>query len=77
MKICLYNPLHELEFVQNESTAFIYSIDNVQSVRKLGRHCKMKPRSQAFHSTRGRGGKTLVQAGHMSSTFWEITKIHG
>ena len=36
-----------------------------------------QPRNQAFPSMRGRGGKTLVQAGHVSPRFWEITKIHG
>ena len=36
-----------------------------------------QPRSQALSSMRRRGGKTLVQAGHVSPRFWEITKIHG
>ena len=32
-----------------------------------------QPRTQALSTTRLAGGKTLVQAGHVSSRFWEIT----
>jgi hypothetical protein len=32
-----------------------------------------QPRTQALSTTRLAGGKTLVQAGHMSPRFWEIT----
>ena len=36
---------------------------------------RSQPRSQALSSMRRRGGKTLVQAGHVSPRFWETTKI--
>jgi hypothetical protein len=32
-----------------------------------------QPRTQALSTTRLAGGKTLVQAGHVSPRFWEIT----
>jgi hypothetical protein len=32
-----------------------------------------QPRTQALFTTRLAGGKTLVQAGHVSPRFWEIT----
>ena len=35
---------------------------------------RSQPRSQAFPPC---GGKTLVQAGHVTPRFWEITKIRG
>jgi hypothetical protein len=34
-----------------------------------------QPRTQALSTTRLAGGKTLVQAGHVSPRFWEITKF--
>jgi hypothetical protein len=34
---------------------------------------KYQPRTQALSTTRLAGGKTLVQAGHVSPRFWEIT----
>ena len=36
---------------------------------------KTQPRTQALSTTRLAGGKTLVQAGHVSPRFWEITKF--
>jgi hypothetical protein len=36
---------------------------------------KVQPRTQALSTTRLAGGKTLVQAGHVSPRFWEITKF--
>ena len=33
----------------------------------------IQPRTQALSTTRLAGGKTLVQAGHVSPRFWEIT----
>jgi hypothetical protein len=36
---------------------------------------KYQPRTQALSTTRLAGGKTLVQAGHVSPRFWEITKF--
>ena len=33
----------------------------------------LQPRTQALSTTRLAGGKTLVQAGHVSPRFWEIT----
>ena len=35
----------------------------------------VQPRTQALSTTRLAGGKTLVQAGHVSPRFWEITKF--
>ena len=35
----------------------------------------LQPRTQALSTTRLAGGKTLVQAGHVSPRFWEITKF--
>ena len=34
---------------------------------------RRQPRAQALSTTRLAGGKTLVQAGHVSPRFWEIT----
>ena len=34
-----------------------------------------QPRTQALSTTHLAGGKTLVQAGHVSPRFWEITKV--
>ena len=34
-----------------------------------------QPRTQALSTTRLAGGKTLVQAGHVSPRFWEITNF--
>jgi hypothetical protein len=34
-----------------------------------------QPRTQALSTTRLAGEKTLVQAGHVSPRFWEITKF--
>jgi hypothetical protein len=33
----------------------------------------IQPRTQVLSTTRLAGGKTLVQAGHVSPRFWEIT----
>ena len=35
----------------------------------------VQPRTQALSTTRLAGGKTLVQAGHVSPRFWEITNF--
>ena len=32
----------------------------------------IQPRSQALSSMRGRGGETLVGAGHVPPRFWEV-----
>jgi hypothetical protein len=37
------------------------------------KQCSGQPRTQALSTTRLAGGKTLVQAGHVSPRFWEIT----
>ena len=34
-----------------------------------------QPRTQALSTTRLAGGKTLIQAGHVSPRFWEITNF--
>jgi hypothetical protein len=36
---------------------------------------RRQPRTQALSTTRLAGGKTLVQAGHVSPRFWEITNF--
>ena len=38
-------------------------------------HFLHQPRTQALSTTRLAGGKTLVQAGHVSPRFWEITNF--
>ena len=38
-------------------------------------HPPKQPRTQALSTTRLAGGKTLVQAGHVSPRFWEITNF--
>ena len=40
----------------------------------IERRCK-QPRTQALSTTRLAGGKTLVQAVHVSPRFWEITEF--
>ena len=39
------------------------------------RNVARQPRTQALSTTRLAGGKTLVQAGHVSPRFWKITKF--
>jgi hypothetical protein len=47
----------------------------VMQVSKNETPCPFQPRTQALYTTRLAGGKTLVQAGHVSPRFWEITKF--
>ena len=46
-----------------------------QSMQEYSEPCYIQPRTQALSTTRLAGGKTLVQAGHVSPRFWEITKF--
>jgi hypothetical protein len=48
---------------------------NVQKFSGACIHATNQPRTQALSTTRLAGGKTLVQAGHVSPRFWEITKF--
>ena len=44
--------------------------------KSLNGRSKIQPRTQALSTTRLAGGKTLVQAGHVSPPrFWEITNF--
>jgi hypothetical protein len=45
----------------------------LQRIIALEREGEVQPRTQALSTTRLAGGKTLVQAGHVSPRFWEIT----
>jgi hypothetical protein len=49
--------------------------EEINSGGLLKRYVVMQPRTQALSTTRLAGGKTLVQAGHVSPRFWEITKF--
>ena len=50
---------------------------NVNKIRLVFKrfHVQSQPPTQALSTTRLAGGKTLVQAGHVSPRFWEITNF--
>ena len=55
---------------------FIINHKNTINIMYLVGCCGLavaQPRTQALSTTRLAGGKTLVQAGHVSPRFWEIT----
>ena len=48
---------------------------NTRKLKDEEKYGLVQPRTQALSTTRLAGGKTLVQAGHVSPRFWEITKF--
>jgi hypothetical protein len=48
------------------------ALELLESLKDTAHNLK-QPHTQALSTTRLAGGKTLVQAGHVSPRFWEIT----